>query len=163
MVEYRYTLRRSWQRDDGHLGTACWVMLNPSTADDVKNDQTITKIVTISQRHEFSDLVVVNLFAARSTVPTHLVEMGFAGAVGPGNKAALDAAFSEADAIVLAWGVNVVLLDKMAHRDYAWRVVERARNSARRRLIPVLCCGRTKDGHPKHPCRLPNDTKLVPW
>ena len=62
---YRYTLRRSWPSGDGRR--ICWIMLNPSTADEPINDRTITRCIGFTSRWGHSGLVVINLYALRST------------------------------------------------------------------------------------------------
>lgn len=156
---YRYELRREWHglgwpHEDGDAGTACWIMLNPSTADDTVDDPTIRKVIRLSTAHGFSDLIVVNLFAARSTRPKHLREM--VDPVGPENDMWVSDAIEEADAVVVAWGAH----------DLRWSlqpelVLGRLRNL--RRSQRLLCCGTNGDGSPKHPCYLPNDTQLIPF
>jgi hypothetical protein len=63
---YRYTLRRVWDNTKPDL---IWIMLNPSTADAEKDDATIRRCIGFSQRFEYGGLVVVNLFAWRSSKP----------------------------------------------------------------------------------------------
>lgn len=66
---YRYSLRRRWA-DGGP--PACWIMLNPSTADAEKDAPTIRRCIGFSKAWGHNALVVVNLFALRSTDPTAL-------------------------------------------------------------------------------------------
>jgi hypothetical protein len=44
-----------------------WVMMNPSTADHSKNDPTICKVMNYSRDWGFTDLLVLNIYAIRST------------------------------------------------------------------------------------------------
>lgn len=149
--DYRYTLRRHLHDAPGP--TVCWVMLNPSKADDLIDDQTITKITTISKAHGYSGLVVINLFAVRSTEPK-LLEL-FDDPVGPGNDDAWrDAICSSAD-VVFAWGASRFCGVRWQAQRIAWLCVEQ--------LHEPLCLGFTKDGAPKHPCRLANATNLIPF
>lgn len=156
---YRYELRREmhgpgWPLDDGDQGLVCWIMLNPSTADDTTDDPTIRKITHLSKTHGYTDLVVVNLFAARSTKPKYLRQM--VDPVGPENHDYLSDAVEESDDVVVAWGAH----------DLRWSGaldVVYSRLSGMKRKKRLLCCGANADGSPKHPCYLPNDTHLVPF
>ena len=67
--KYRYVLTRGNPR----MRRAVWVMLNPSQADQHKNDHTITKCVEFSRRWGFPGIFVVNLYALVSTDPSVLL------------------------------------------------------------------------------------------
>lgn len=139
---YRYTLERWWDREKP---AAVFVMLNPSTADAEQDDATIRRCVGFAQRWELGGLVVVNLFALRSTDPAALLT--HADPVGPGNDAAIVAAAARSPVIVAAWGAHKSI---RGNRDaYVRELVER---DGTRQLV---CLGKTKDGHPRHPVRLP--------
>lgn len=69
MSNHRYTLRRDWL---GVGGIVNFIMLNPSTADEIFNDPTIRKCIGFAKRWGFSGLVVTNLFAFRATDPADL-------------------------------------------------------------------------------------------
>lgn len=78
MSEYRYTLHRDVPLpldidDHGHL---VWVMLNPSTADDVFDDNTMVRVKGFTSDAGYG-LTVVNLFARRCTRPIHLFAAGW--------------------------------------------------------------------------------------
>jgi len=157
---YRYTLRRTLTdaaKAGATVRTVVWVMLNPSTADDLVDDPTIRKVMHLSREHGYDELVVVNLFAARSTQPKHLLKM--ANPRGPENPAYIEAAIDRAEAVVFAFG-SFTKFDKIpGGRDWGREVWRKALETHGQ----VLCCGINGDGSPKHPCYLPNDTKLVPW
>src|SRR6266540_5624421 len=68
--KYRYRLGREvgpWPR------IACFVMLNPSTADHQVDDRTICRCMDFAQRWSCGELVVVNLFAFRATDPFEMM------------------------------------------------------------------------------------------
>lgn len=137
---YRTTLRRQWI---GTGGCVNWIMLNPSTADDVFDDPTIRKCIGFSKRWGYSSLVVTNLFAFRATRPADLkdlVKLDYARAVGVNDAPLIEAATS-ADLVVAAWGIHGKLAGR--DQDVLFRVLPE---------IPLHCIGRTKDGHPLHPC-----------
>lgn len=64
---YRYSLSRVWDRSKPMV---LWIMLNPSTADGIKDDRTIRKIGKFSDDFGFGGMWVGNLFAFRATDPS---------------------------------------------------------------------------------------------
>lgn len=144
---YRYSLTREWE--DGKC--VAWLMLNPSTADAQVDDPTIRKCIGFSKRWGFGRLVVVNLFALRSTDPRALARN--TDPVGPMTNWWITAAAKESRELVCAWGCQQHLTT-YALKDRPRQVLER--------LIPadtiVSCLGRRKDGAPRHPLMLSYDT-----
>lgn len=145
---YRWWLSRWW---DMSLPGDLWVMLNPSTADAEQDDPTIRRCIRFSQSWGSGGLVVVNLFALRSTVPGAIY--AHPDPVGPENDATI---FDEARAafgrIVCAWGVHG------AYRNRGLRVVRLLQQAGR----PVYRLGAaTKHGHPRHPLYVKGDTPLI--
>lgn len=149
-ASYRYRLTREWAFG---AGCVCWVMLNPSTADEHADDPTIRRVVRFSQDHGFQRLIVVNLFAARTTRPIHLTEM--IDPVGPDNRDALDLALSASHAVVFAWG--------SWYGANAHRVVTppKPMMHALRAGHAPLCLGTTADGSPRHPLYVRADQPLI--
>lgn len=144
MQNHRYILRRDWMGDGGVVN---FIMLNPSTADDVFDDATIRRCVGFAKRWGFSGLVVTNLFAYRATQPKDLkallaTEGGFRLAIGEDNTAHLDREAKAAKAIVCAWGDNC---DVLPHRDLD--VVSMLRS------YDLFCIRCTVKGNPAHPVR----------
>ena len=149
--KYRYLLTRVWDAD---LPAMVFVMLNPSTADDLTDDPTIRRCVSFAKREGCGSIEVVNLFAFRSTDPYKLYKLTRAEAVGPQNDRAIEhAAYRRArrgGLIIAAWG---------AHGG----VHERAGQVASTlRSFGALCLGKTKEGHPRHPLYLSGRTRLEP-
>lgn len=146
--KYRYRLTRTW---DAALRPACFVMLNPSTADSSKDDPTIRKCVGFAKLWGCGGIVVVNLFAWRATDPA---DMKLAGrqAQGVENDWHIREAVIACDPVVCAWGTNGSFLD----RDLAVKELIRLAG-----LPWGKCLGKTKDGHPKHPLYMPYATELV--
>ena len=67
--KYRYTLGRIWNEK---APTACWILLNPSTADERQLDPTLRRCVGFSRAWGFGSMVVVNIFAFRSPYPSNM-------------------------------------------------------------------------------------------
>lgn len=145
MSNYRYILTREWLT--GTRGTINWIMLNPSTADDVFDDPTIRKCIGFSKRWGFRRLVVTNLFAFRATDSAELVRLVSgdpAFAIGPENIHHLLREHFSAELTVAAWG------DFVCATPYA-KILEQGAPGA----IPLFCIGTTKNGSPLHPSRAP--------
>ena len=101
---YRYALERRWDHMRPYL---VMVMLNPSTADAVRDDPTIRRCVGFAKKARAGGLLVLNLFAYRATDPRELREA--ADPVGPENdeiiKRHLDGmSLYEGTKVVAAWG-----------------------------------------------------------
>lgn len=154
---YRYTLTRVWGGpilfDASPPLVVC--MLNPSTADETQLDPTITRVCTRARAAGLPGVVVLNLFALRSTDPRHM--LAAVDPVGPDNdrwlREVLDAAHREHATIVAAWG------NHGAHRGRAWDVVESMAQTAPR----WHAWGLTFSGQPRHPLYLPYVAELAPW
>ena len=98
---YRYRLWRVW---DTSKPKVCFVMLNPSTADEIDLDPTVTRCRRRAEALGYGGLEVVNIFALRSTDPKALYEVS--DPVGPENFAAIVQALKECAIAICAWGVD---------------------------------------------------------
>lgn len=101
--QYRYTLDRDWL-GDGRRGRLVWVMLNPSTADATIDDNTIRRCIRFSERWGYDGLIVVNLFALRST--NHTLLAAHPDPVGPDNDQAIAEACAVAADVIAGWGAH---------------------------------------------------------
>ena len=105
---YRYRLERLAGNVPRHPAVT-FIMLNPSTADASEDDPTITRCWRMTQRWCFQRMVVVNLFALRSTDPRRLPK--HPDPVGPHNVAFITAAIVQAreagSPVICAWGCNM--------------------------------------------------------
>lgn len=157
--EYRYTLSRltGVYRKGVTPGlsfapppTCLFIGLNPSTADEEKNDPTVTRMLGFARAWGYERLVVCNIFAYRSTDPLNLYEQH--EPVGPENDVAIHMEALAAAFIVCAWGNHGDLLqrgDKVRHD---------------LRLLHTLhALGHNAGGQPKHPLYLRADTTPVVW
>lgn len=145
---YRYSLARTW---DASLPILVFLMLNPSTADELHNDPTVERCHRRAQRLGFGAVVVVNLFALRSTDPAGLyVEQD---PVGPDNDATILTMCTLASRVVCAWGTHGKHLGRAAY------VLDMLRNAG----IRLHALGINADGSPKHPLYVANDAELVPY
>lgn len=139
---YRYTLWRVW---DAALPYCQFVGLNPSTADETKNDPTVRRCIAFAKDWGYGALCMTNAFAYRATDPRVMKQQ--ADPIGPDNDHWLLEVARGAGIVVAAWGVHG------AHRD---------RDRQIRTMLPRLhCLGVTAKGQPKHPLYLPSDLQPV--
>ena len=79
LTAYRYRLTREW---DAALPPLGWIMLNPSTADDTRDDPTIRKCVGFARRNGYGSIRVANIIPARATKPADLNALRTSGSPG---------------------------------------------------------------------------------
>src|SRR6059036_1567736 len=96
---WRYLL---WRRWDARLPSANFLMLNPSTADEVKLDPSCTRARRYAERWGFGAVVITNIFAWRATDPEEM--KAARDPVGRGNDRAILGAARESALVVCAWG-----------------------------------------------------------
>ena len=155
-MNHRFVLRRDWKGGlhPSEAATVNFIMLNPSTADDVFDDATIRRCVGFAKRWGFYGLVVTNLYAYRATDPKELKALAatdLALAIGEGNDEHLRREAEAAHSIVCAWGDNC---NMAFHRDID--VI------ASLRAYDLFCIRRTAKGNPAHPVREPyNDAPML--
>jgi hypothetical protein len=131
-------------------------MVNPSTADAVKNDQTIKKLIGFGNIHQWGRLIVGNLFAYRATDVKELARV--AAPVGLENDHHLRGMLMSAERVIVAWGP--ITKQPRYHRA-RWRVVnELIRHCG---TEPFSIGEPAKCGHPKHPQMLAYALPILPW
>lgn len=149
--QYRYLLTRVWDRARKPLVV---VMLNPSTADAFVDDPTIRRLAGpngFARRNGAGGVVVVNLFALRSTDPRALLH--HEDPVGWYNDAFIRQASDMADTVVCAWGAAGIQDDRGP------RVVK----ALTARQVPLMCLGMTSTGQPRHPLYVPGIAAFEPY
>jgi len=145
--KWRYLLWRRWA--DGPV--ANFLMLNPSTADEVKLDPSCMRARLYAERWGFGALIVTNLFAWRATDPDEM--KAARDPVGLQNDGAILQAAKEADLVVCAWG------NHGAHLGRSIKVLELlSRNKAALHALRL-----NGSGEPAHPLYLPGALRAAPW
>lgn len=144
--KYRYILERRW---DPSLPRMVLIGLNPSVADGFIDDRTVRRCLDFARREKCGALLMLNLFAFRSTDPRVLRLQD--DPVGPENDENLRLHATRPELFVAAWGAPA-----------AWarpriKAVEAIFKAQGRRLY---CFGTTLEGYPRHPLYLGSSTPL---
>ncbi len=145
---YRYALTRVWDQRGRKVAL---VMLNPSTADERRNDPTIERCERRARALGYGGFRVVNIFAYRATDPANLKQAK--RPEGPDNTQAIHDATTWADDIIAAWGAHGSFLDQGSKIQALLAQTE----------VPVFHLGLTKAGHPRHPLYVAYATPLQLW
>jgi hypothetical protein len=140
-----------WRRWDPALPVANFLMLNPSTADEVQLDPSCSRARRYAERWGFGGLIVTNLFAWRATDPHEMKAVG--DPVGRGNDAAILAAAREAGLLICAWG------NHGAHDGRSARVVALLRSAG----IDLHVLKMNGGGEPSHPLYLSGSLRPKVW
>ena len=145
---YRFVLFRRWDTRPMLLV----VMNNPSTADDQKDDPTVTLLMHIASHNGYGGIVIVNLCPLRSPTMAHAA--AFLAAVNSREPMAdrveamrknlemIEEELDRADAVLIAWGAQGWRAENWGSR------VEALISEAGK---PVYRIGVCANGHPKHP------------
>lgn len=144
---YRYALWRWWSASRNNPLVV--IGFNPSTADENVDDPTIRRCIGYAKRWGHDGLVMLNLFAFRSTDPLGLRSTD--DPVGPGNDETIRFHATGGGRVLCAWGAH-----PLAH--------ERARSVVGLLAaagVEVYCLDTTKDGHPSHPLYLSKDLEPI--
>ena len=141
---YRYTLVREIGDSDKTLFFLC---LNPSTADEIKNDPTVTRCIGYARDWGFGRLLVGNIFAIRSTDPKLLYKTD--DPVGSENDKWIKKMAEHSDLTVGAWGNHGQLNSRSAQIN--------------KLITDINCLKITKLGEPSHPLYLSKKLKPIPF
>ncbi len=140
--KYRYSLWRIW---DESKPPALIIGLNPSTADERKNDPTIRRCINFSREWGFGGLYMVNLFAFRATKPSDLRKAK--EPIGPDNDLQIKTLAKSAGIVLAAWG-----------NDGAYQ----GRSKEMTDMLPNLKCLKiNRSGEPAHPLYQPKSATPI--
>lgn len=130
-------------------------MVNPSEANEAKNDPTVTRVDGFAQRMRASKVVVWNEFALIDKDVRALRTS--ADPIGPENDAYIAQAIHGADIHIVAWGPLSKLPKSLRGR---WREVVDVLSVTGAK---PMCWGTAQDGQPRHPLMVAYSTPLIPW
>ncbi len=164
---FRYTLTRWWgEKHFSEPDCGLWMpigMLNPSTADSFIDDPTIRRCVSFAAGLGYNGLLVVNLYAYRTSDPSDLADQP--DAIGPRNDDMIRSVLRAARGHTLgqasiedlkfycAWGVATGHVHR--HRKVLGMAIDTG--------FRPFAFRRTKAGWPAHPLYLPADVQPAPY
>lgn len=144
---YRYKLSRIWQPARPQM---CFVLLNPSTADETRDDPTIKRCITRAINAGYGGVEIVNLFAWRSTFPVNLYQAP--DPVGSQNDDAIFEAARRAKLVICGWGKHGALRGR---GEVVLRII--------RQVATPHVLALNADGSPKHPLYIAYSVEPTPW
>jgi len=141
---YRYSLWRMW---DESLPVVMFVGLNPSTADENEDDNTIRRCIGFAKDWGYGGIYMANLFAYRATKPKDM--KAALEPIGNDNDSILVELYKNADITIAAWSTD----GSFKNRDKEVQL-----------LLPQLHVLKiNKDGSPSHPLYLKKSLTPKPW
>ena len=141
---YRYALSRIWIERNVYCLFVC---LNPSTADENIDDPTIRRCIRFAESFGCGGMVMVNLFAYRSTWPEALLNID--DPIGSDNDLFIQKLSQAAKITVAAWGSHKAIKQR------ADNVLLLLKNPQYLEL--------TKDKKPRHPLYLKKTLRPKPF
>jgi len=144
--KYRFRLERDWSGSDDAEGVH-FCLLNPSTADAEKPDNTVTRLINFAKAWGFGRMMLSNIFAWRSTDPSELY-LPERDPIGADNDGWILDAAQRCTITVVGWG---------NHGDLLGRGIDVARLLG----TSLHCFGVNETGHPIHPLYLAASTSLT--
>ena len=137
-----------WQRRK----TVLWIMLNPSTATQSKDDNTTSKCVSFSRNWGYDRMVVINLFSYKSTEQKGLKEAFKNGEPINENdekiREKVITNLKSSDRIVVAWGNGPA---KKFRDDVMKPQIDKLMKHAIKPNCEIRHLGLTDENEPKHP------------
>lgn len=164
---YRYRLDIQW---DPNRPIINFLMLNPSTADELNNDPTVERCERRARAMGFGAVIITNLFALRSTDPNGLLaaaKLFERRSTDPNCFLAADDPVGRDNDIFLSWVSHYCAHEVVC----AWGTRPNPKFVAERmrKAIPLLPAEKlrvlklSKDGFPCHPLYLSYSLAPVPW
>lgn len=139
----RFVLTRVW---DTALPLVAFIGLNPSTANETQDDNTIKKCIKIARNNGFGGFKMLNTM---SVVTAYPAELHTKFSDHERNRLFIEDEIKECKSVVFCWG-NF----KEAQWAMTWLTL----------VAPdALCLKRNKNGSPKHPLYCHDNSELIPF
>ena len=146
---HRYRLSVTWETGKPEC---LFVMLNPSTGDAGKPDQTLHQCMNIAKHQGCGSLEVVNLYSFRTKSPEVLFDSDERHHHPPNDRHLADA-IGNARQVIVAWGQHG---GKEGRDEVVLKMIREAGKTP-------YCLGTTISGMPRHPLFLRSDTPPVEY
>ena len=118
-------------------------MLNPSVADEIKDDPTIRRLINFTKKFDYGGFLVGNIFTKITPNPK---DIDRSKGISDKNFEELFKLINKVDQIVYAWGNSVEehkLLKEL--------------------VLSPKCFGKNLNGTPKHTLYIPKNSKLIAY
>lgn len=144
---YRYLLWRRWDNSKHAIG---FIGLNPSTADEMTDDNTVRRCITFAKRWGAGGMLMMNIFAFRATDPSQM--LNYQAPIGSMNDKVILDNVEKCEFVVCAWG---------NHGEHLYRSTE-----VLRLLIDggfeskLRCFSITNKRQPRHPLYVRGDDQI---
>lgn len=150
--KYRYRLTRTWQES---LPGIAFLMLNPSTADEMYNDPTIERCQRRAVEYGYGKMVIINLFPYRETDSQLLTSIpDLYGDIDTTNQHILDVV-RECQQTIAGWGSHPMAMAR-AREIYQLLAGHGLSNK-------IFALDVNADGNPKHPLYIAYSAKPASW
>jgi len=140
---YRYVLWRIW---DNNKKMAMFIGLNPSTADELRDDPTIRRVKTFARDWGYGGIYMLNLFTYVTAYPEELQKCE--NSVLMADEHLIDYA-GKSDLIIFCWGSFPLAIERA-------KVVTQMFPQGKVLLM-------NKNGTPRHPLYIPGDTQPIKY
>jgi len=139
--KYRYVLWRNWDESKPSL---MFIGLNPSTANESKNDPTIRRVIQFANDWGYGSVYMLNLFAWVSAYPADLKTCK--DPLGDNDKWLSDIG-TKCNQVIFAWG--------------SFKEAKKRSKEVIKLFTDGQCLVQNNDGSPKHPLYVAGNTKPV--
>lgn len=147
-MKYRVKLWRRWNQT---LPMLMFLLLNPSTADDLQNDATVERCQRRAMAMGYGGLYIGNIFALRSTDPAALYVAE--DPVGAANDAALIEMAKDAANVIFGCGNHGALKRRAVEVLALLEPLDK----------PLMALAVNGTGYPKHPLYVAYETQPRLW
>lgn len=142
--KYRYALWRMW---DNRKPVLMQIGLNPSIANETRNDPTVKRGIVRAMQNDFGGFLMANLFAYVSTDPKALLQNG--NTVGEETDWYIRKMVELSAIQLCGWG--------------SFKPVGKRFKAVYEMLAEPYCLGINSDGQPRHPLYVSYDTPMIKY
>ncbi len=146
--------------------TIIFIGLNPSNANSVNNDRTLTRIISFSSRWKYKNIYVINLFGLISKSPGQLLKNK--DPVGKNNDLIIFKTLEfwsrniDCD-LWLGWGDKGQINRRDGFVLELIKDISNLKSNKNNHFKRILCLGLSKNGNPMHPLYMPSESFLKPF